>query len=65
MVGGRRAPVVDIHAHVRVPEAWDLVKDRIVREGRPGDVKLANPDNPANIAQRRRKASRGSGRNGN
>ena len=49
VVGGRRTPVVDIHAHVRVPEAWDLVKDRIVREGRPGDVQMANPDNPANL----------------
>ncbi len=42
---------MDIHAHVRVPEAWDLVKDRIGREGRAGDVTQANPDNPANIAQ--------------
>ena len=49
VVGGRRAAVVDVHAHVRVPEAWDLVKDRIAREGRAGDVQLANPDNPANI----------------
>jgi aminocarboxymuconate-semialdehyde decarboxylase len=49
IVGGRRAAVVDIHAHARVPEAWDLVKDRIGREGRAGDVTLANPDNPANI----------------
>jgi aminocarboxymuconate-semialdehyde decarboxylase len=49
IVGGRRTAVVDIHAHVRVPEAWDLVRDRIGREGRAGDVALANPDNPANI----------------
>ena len=49
IVGGRRTAVVDIHAHARVPEAWDLVKDRIVREGRAGDVTLANPDNLANI----------------
>ncbi len=49
IVGGRRTAVVDVHAHVRVPEAWDLVKDRIGREGRAGDVTLANPDNPANI----------------
>ena len=41
--------VVDIHAHVRVPEAWDLVKDRIGREGRPGDATQASPDNPANM----------------
>ena len=40
---------MDIHAHVRVPEAWDLVKDRIGREGRAGDVQLAKPDGPANI----------------
>ncbi|HXP81980.1 MAG TPA: amidohydrolase family protein [Verrucomicrobiae bacterium] len=49
VVGGRRVKVVDIHAHVRVPEAWDLVKDRIGREGRAGDVTLASPDNPANM----------------
>jgi aminocarboxymuconate-semialdehyde decarboxylase len=49
IVGGRRTAVVDIHAHARVPEAWDLVKDRIGREGRAGDVTQANPDNPANI----------------
>jgi len=49
VIGGNRIVVVDIHAHVRVPEAWDLVKDRIGREGRAGDVQLANPDSPANI----------------
>src|SRR3984957_20042001 len=49
LVNGQRVKVVDIHAHVRVPEAWDLVKDRIGREGRAGDVQLANPDGPANI----------------
>ena len=49
LVGGQRAKVIDVHAHVRVPEAWDLVKDRIGREGRAGDVALANPENPANI----------------
>jgi predicted TIM-barrel fold metal-dependent hydrolase len=49
VVGGQRVKVVDVHAHVRVPEAWDLVKDRIGREGRAGDLTLANPDNPANI----------------
>jgi aminocarboxymuconate-semialdehyde decarboxylase len=26
-VGGRRVTVVDVHAHVFVPEVWDLVKD--------------------------------------
>ena len=49
VMNGQRVPVIDIHAHVRVPEAWDLVKDRIAREGRPGDVALANPEGPANI----------------
>jgi len=49
VIGGRETMVVDIHAHVRVPEAWDLVKDRIGREGRAGDVQLGNPDSPANI----------------
>ena len=49
IVGGKRTAVVDIHAHVRVPEAWELVKDRIAREGRSGDVQLAKPEGPANI----------------
>ncbi len=49
VIGGKQTAVVDIHAHVRVPEAWDLVKDRIGREGRAGDMQLGNPDNPANI----------------
>ena len=26
-IGGRRATVIDIHAHTFVPEVWDLVKD--------------------------------------
>ena len=49
VIGGRRTPVVDVHAHVRVPEAWELVKDRIAREGRSGDVALAKPEGAANI----------------
>jgi aminocarboxymuconate-semialdehyde decarboxylase len=49
MVAGHRTAVVDIHAHVRVPEAWELVKDRIGREGRAGDVALATLENPANL----------------
>jgi aminocarboxymuconate-semialdehyde decarboxylase len=49
VIGGKQTAVVDIHAHVRVPGAWDLVKDRIGREGRAGDVQLGNPDSPANI----------------
>jgi aminocarboxymuconate-semialdehyde decarboxylase len=49
LLDGKRVPVIDIHAHVRVPEAWDLVKDRIAREGRPGDVAGASLDNAATI----------------
>jgi predicted TIM-barrel fold metal-dependent hydrolase len=48
-LGGRRVAVIDVHAHVRVPEAWELVKDRIAREGRPGDMGQATPDNAGNI----------------
>jgi len=48
-LGGHRVPVVDVHSHVRVPEAWNLVKGRIAREGRPGDMQQANPDNAGNI----------------
>ena len=49
VIRGQAVKVIDVHAHVRVPEAWDLVKDRIGREGRPGDMQLAKPDGPANI----------------
>jgi aminocarboxymuconate-semialdehyde decarboxylase len=49
VIGGQRVKVVDVHAHVRVPEAWDLVKDRIGREGRAGDVAQAKPEGPSNI----------------
>jgi aminocarboxymuconate-semialdehyde decarboxylase len=48
-VAGRRVKVIDVHAHVRVPEAWDLVKDRVGREGRPGDAAQATSDNAGNI----------------
>jgi aminocarboxymuconate-semialdehyde decarboxylase len=48
-VGGHRVVVVDVHSHVRVPEVWELVKDRIGREGRTGDMQQANPDNLGNI----------------
>jgi len=49
IINGRRVTVVDVHSHVRVPEAWELVKDRIGREGRYGDMAQANPDNLGNI----------------
>jgi aminocarboxymuconate-semialdehyde decarboxylase len=48
-VANRRVKVIDVHAHVRVPEAWDLVKDRIGREGRTGDAAQATPNNAGNI----------------
>jgi aminocarboxymuconate-semialdehyde decarboxylase len=48
-INGRRVAVVDVHSHVRVPEAWELVKDRIAREGRFGDMAQANPDSLGNI----------------
>src|ERR1700674_3782200 len=48
-IGGHRVVVVDVHSHVRVPEVWELVKDRIGREGRTGDMQQANPDNLGNI----------------
>src|SRR5690349_14913692 len=49
VINGPRVMVIDIHSHVRVPEAWELVKDRIGREGRYGDMAQANPDNLGNI----------------
>lgn len=48
-LNGRRVMVIDVHSHVRVPEAWELVKDRIGREGHYGDMAQANPDNLGNI----------------
>jgi aminocarboxymuconate-semialdehyde decarboxylase len=48
-VGGRRVVVIDVHSHVRVPEVWDLVKDRIGREGGLGDKQQANPEGLGNI----------------
>jgi aminocarboxymuconate-semialdehyde decarboxylase len=49
IINGKRAVVIDVHSHVRVPEAWDLVKDRIGREGHYGDAAQANPENLGNI----------------
>ncbi len=48
-INGRRVLVIDVHSHVRVPEAWELVKDRIGRDGHYGDAAQANPDNLGNI----------------
>ena len=48
-INGQRVLVVDVHSHVRVPEAWELVKDRIAREGHHGDAQQANPDSLGNI----------------
>ena len=48
-INGHRVVVVDVHSHVRVPEAWELVKDRIGREGHYGDMAQANPDGLGNI----------------
>lgn len=49
VINGRRVTVIDVHSHVRVPEAWELVKDRIAREGHYGDAAQANPHNLGNI----------------
>jgi aminocarboxymuconate-semialdehyde decarboxylase len=49
VINARRVTVVDVHSHVRVPEAWELVKDRIARDGHYGDMAQANPDNLGNI----------------
>jgi len=48
-VGGKRVAAIDVHAHVRVPEAWELVKDRIGREASHFDVQQADPNSAANI----------------
>jgi aminocarboxymuconate-semialdehyde decarboxylase len=49
LVAGKKVPVIDVHAHVRVPETWDLVKDRIRREGSAFDLQQADPNSAANI----------------
>lgn len=49
IINGQRVPIIDVHSHVRIPEAWDLVKDRIARDGHYGDMAQANPDNLGNI----------------
>ena len=48
-IAGKRVAVLDVHAHVRVPEAWDLVKDLIAHEGSPFDAQQVDPNNAANI----------------
>jgi len=48
-LGGRRVMTIDVHSHVRVPEAWDLFKDRIGTEGQAADRTQANPEGLANI----------------
>lgn len=30
MVGGRRAKVIDLHAHIQIPEIWDVIRDHPV-----------------------------------
>lgn len=48
-LGGRRVMTIDVHSHVRVPEAWDLVKDSIGTKGSPADKTQANSEGLANI----------------
>src|SRR5438445_13403123 len=48
-INGQRVPVVDVQSHVRVPEACDLVKDRIARERHCGNAQHANHDGLSNI----------------
>src|ERR1700730_3199183 len=42
VVGGHRVLSVDVHGHAPVPDVWELVKDRIRREGRTGDIQQTN-----------------------
>jgi aminocarboxymuconate-semialdehyde decarboxylase len=41
VIGGRRVLTIDGHAHVLIPDVWDLVKDRVKAEGRSGDRQQA------------------------
>ncbi|MGA2991657.1 MAG: amidohydrolase family protein [Candidatus Korobacteraceae bacterium] len=51
VIGGRRILTVDAHAHVLVPEVWELVKDRVKTEGRSGDRQQAMQlEDPAKLS---------------
>ena len=43
MLSGQRVLTIDVHCHFQVPEVWDLIKDRIRREGLTGDLQQALP----------------------
>jgi aminocarboxymuconate-semialdehyde decarboxylase len=42
-LNGQRVLTIDVHCHFRVPEVWDLIKDRVRREGLTGDLQQALP----------------------
>jgi aminocarboxymuconate-semialdehyde decarboxylase len=43
MLSGQRVLTIDVHCHFQVPEVWNLIKDRIRREGLTGDLQQALP----------------------
>jgi len=45
MVGTRRVRTIDVHSHVYVPEAWDLVKDHVAGENEANSRPVLNPRN--------------------
>lgn len=46
-VGGRRAITIDVHCHVTIPEAWDLIKDDpSAVNGQTGQTDPASPKGP-------------------
>src|SRR5579862_9185852 len=46
-VGGRRAMTIDVHCHVTIPEAWDLIKDDpSAVNGQTGQTDPASPKGP-------------------
>jgi aminocarboxymuconate-semialdehyde decarboxylase len=56
-VGGRRITTVDVHCHVTIPEAWDLIKDDPnAVNGQTGTTDPASPKgpqlDPKNVMQR-------------
>lgn len=49
-VGGLRVKTVDVHAHVTIPDIWDLIKDR--PEARENPSPLNSPSDPRKVDAR-------------
>src|SRR5258706_517566 len=50
-VGGRRVRVIDLHCHVHIPEAWELLKDYELGQFLRKQLD-ARPSAPARVSER-------------